>query len=362
MIRLLSFLLVIGLAACGADDEGTSTNCNSTVDQAQVLSRYSDLIDSRASAVIDEAVVLNNTALSYLAAPTENELSSLRAAFLETSYAWILVEPFAFGPDGSLLTIEHVNAFPVDEDAVDALLTSGSFDESLPPNFDRGLPALDYLLFNGSFSDVNQRLSASTALRELIAELTTAILNQMNLLRATWDDAESSFTASTGTSAGSGLSELINGLSRHFENTRRDRIGTPFGVNTLGFPNPQTVEAPYSETSIERLQLAINASSSAFFATDQTSTQSLPSLADYIEGLPTSDAKTLVDDIENQYAAMTAALARVDGPLQAAVEEDVDDMQEAYNQISRQVVNLKTDIPAVACVSITYVDNPSDSD
>jgi len=78
--------------------------------------------------------------------------------------------------------------------------------------------------------------------------------------------------------------------------------------------------------------------------------------------LPTVDAATLVDDIESQYTLMLNELGDVDNPLTEAVDEDTDDVQEAYNAISRQVVNLKTDVPAVACVAITYVDNPSDSD
>ncbi len=362
MIRLLFLLFIVGLAACGSDDEGTTTNCTSSVDQALVLNRYADIIESRASTLVSEATSLNDLAEAYLSAPSEDGLDDLRTSFLETSTAFILAEPFAFGPDGSLLITEQINPFPVDETAVDDLLAAGSFDESLAPNFDRGLPALDFLLFNGTLAEVNQRLTDSQGARQVISDLSNAILTQSNLLLRTWNDAESSFTASTGTSAGSGLSVLINAFSRQFENTRRDRLGTPFGITTLGFPNPQTVEAPYSGTSLERLRTAIDANSTAFFGADAVGDQNQPSLADYIQGLSTSDAGTLVTDIEAQYTIMLTALTAVDAPLEVAVEEDTDDVQEAYNQISRQVVNLKTDVPAVACVSITYVDNPSDSD
>jgi len=363
MNRLLSLLFsILVIASCGSDDEGTSTNCTSTVEQSRVLARYADLIENRASGLVANAVQLDGLAEQYLTTPSEQRLEDLKDAYIEVSEAWLFTEPFAFGPDGALLVSMEINPFPVDESAVDAHVSEGSFDESLSSNFDRGLPALDYLLFNGTTTDVHQNLATNAGARQVIADVSSAILSQSNVLLNTWKDAESTFTVNTGTAAGSGLSVLINAVSKHFEDTRRDRIGTPFGVTTLGFPNPQTVEAPYSEKSLEWLERSIEASKSAFLATDPTSTQNLPSLAEYFSGLSGSDATQLVDDIESQYTLMLVEVADIDGPLKAAVEQDVDDVQEAYNAISRQVVNLKTDVPSVACVSITYVDNPSDSD
>ena len=55
-------------------------------------------------------------------------------------------------------------------------------------------------------------------------------------------------------------------------------------------------------------------------------------------------------------------LSAVPAPLSAAVDEDMELAIEAYNQVTRQVVNLKTDMPTLLCVAITYIDNPSDSD
>jgi len=215
---------------------------------------------------------------------------------------------------------------------------------------------------NGTAEEVHQRLATDANARQVLVDLSQAIVEQSTALYDAWADAEATFITSTGNAAGNGISVLINAFSKHFEDTRRDRLGTPFGVTTLGFPNPQTVEAPYSGQSLTWLKLAIEASQSAFFATDPTSTQNLPSLATYLSELSSPDATSLVDDMATQYQLILDELENIDGPLADAVEQDTDDVQEAYNTISRQVDNLKTDVPTVACAAITYVDNPSARD
>jgi len=361
MTRYLFAFLLLGLFACG-DDDAAETKCTSSSPMRGVLDRYYEVIESRTTTLATASISLEVIANEYVDSPTETGLGDFRAAYLATTEAWLNVEPFAYGPDGASQVSAEINPFPVDESVVDRYVTQGSFDASQPTNFDRGLPALDYLLFNGSLSDVHQRLVMDGAARLTLFDLSAAIKVASADLLSAWQGAEETFTLSTGTAAGSGISVLINGMSKHFEDTRRDRLGTPFGVTTLGFPNPQTVEAPYSGMSLEWLRKAIIASQTAFTTSDQIGNQILPSLADYLRGLPTSDATSLVDDIESQYSLMLNELNEIDGPLEVAVEQDIDDVQEAYNAISRQVVNLKTDVPSVACVAITYVDNPSDSD
>ncbi|MCB0614576.1 MAG: peptidase M75, partial [Phaeodactylibacter sp.] len=56
------------------------------------------------------------------------------------------------------------------------------------------------------------------------------------------------------------------------------------------------------------------------------------------------------------------ALSLVQAPLSGAIEGNNERVVNAYNEITRQLVNIKTDMPSVLCVSITYVDNASDSD
>jgi len=57
-----------------------------------------------------------------------------------------------------------------------------------------------------------------------------------------------------------------------------------------------------------------------------------------------------------------ASLTNLEGSLQEEVAENQAAVENAYAEVTKNLVNLKTDLPSVLCVSITYIDNPSDSD
>ena len=76
----------------------------------------------------------------------------------------------------------------------------------------------------------------------------------------------------------------------------------------------------------------------------------------------TKEGESLNVRIQQQFESAKTALAAVPSPLRSAVDDNNDLAVTAYNEITKQIVNLKTDMPSVLCVAITYIDNPSDSD
>jgi len=289
---------------------------------------------------------------------TASQVEQIRERTLQGQLDYQQALPYAPGPDLDLLVDGNINPFPVNESAVDAL--SERNDPTLPqePNFDRGLPALDYILFQDSTAEnTAARLRNNPGELALLRALVDDLQLQARSLSNAWEDAEVSLPQRVGSGAGSGLSTVVNLVSKHFEDLRRDKLGTPLGVSTLNIPNPQTTEAPYSRRSIALLRAGIE-SSRRFMRNDGNG----PALQDYLLALANPEAKELVQDLLDQYDLVMQALQAVEESLAKAVVDDRDDAQELYNRLSRQVVNLKTDVPAVACVAITYVDNPSDSD
>ena len=350
----LALLLAACLAAACDEDTAGGSTCSSVADLTPILAQ------TRAGATeVGSALLLRvdqvRAALEVARAeadPTASteSLQTHTRSLLETFAQY---EPLAYGPDGAAVTVARVNPFPLDEAAVSAYLTDGaaSFPDG-PPAFDRGLPALEYAVFDSSLAAAGalDDPDLDTVLSRIERELTASV--------ASWEAAED-FADDTGTAAGSSFSVLVNALSRHFEDMRRDRLGIPAGV-ALGFPNPQTVQAPHAAMSLALLREGVEASRGLYvgYAAGQHG------IRDYLRGIDSPDARSLADDIDAQYDAILAGLSAVDEPLSAAVADggDAEDVQAAYNALSRQVVDLKTDLPAVTCVAITYVDNPSDSD
>ena len=341
--------------ACG-DDDAAGGACSSNADLPALLAeaRAAALARGASAAAGLDRVGASLQAARAAAGPAR-ATEALRADVAEALLAFADFEPYAYGPDGSLETVARVNPFPLDEAAVAAYLTGASDGgdfPTAPPAFDRGLPALEYAVFGEG------ELPAGALDDPDLDTLISRIRRDLDRARSAWEDA-GAWPQDGGTAAGSALSVLVNATSRHFEDLRRDRLGTPAGVTTLGFPNPQTVQAPHAGLSLALLRRGVEASRAVFVGDSEAT-----GLDAYLGGLDGPDAASLATDVAAQYDAILAALAAVDEPLAAAVDDggDRDDVQAAYNALSRQVVNLKTDLPAVACIAITYVDNPSDSD
>jgi hypothetical protein len=150
---------------------------------------------------------------------------------------------------------------------------------------------------------------------------------------------------------------LINQLNENYEFLKRDRIGLPSGVLTLDIANPTKVEAFYSGISLELAIKSLEASVNLYTGSNGLGLDDLLIAAEAMKGTETLDAV-----IQAQFSKAKDALEALQGPLSAAVENDQLAVQQAYAELSQQLVHIKTDMPTVLCVAITYIDNPSDSD
>lgn len=366
-MRIAPFLLLIGLLSVwSCDSGGTGNSCQSDFDQRAYFSHTADeLILPAYAEFAAELAALETAATDFTASPTPAGLEVLRAAFTTSYRAWQGAELFLFGPAAEQQLREAVNPFPANPDLIDQNLANARFEADRPGEFDRGLPALDYLLY-GTGTDAPAVVDffaadsyAGTYLRRVIADMvarTTAV-------RTTWTDSyRDEFVANTGTAAGTSLSLLINALNEHYEISKRDRLGIPAGVVTLGFTNPEKVEAFYSQLSLTLLQDALAANERFYLGTGPQGGDG-PGLDEYLAGFDAMrEGRPLPQAIRERYDIAQAAVAAINGPLSEAVDSDAAAVQEAYTEIVRQIVQIKTDLPSVMCVAITYVDNPSDSD
>ena len=158
------------------------------------------------------------------------------------------------------------------------------------------------------------------------------------------------------------LSQIINSWNQNYELVKRNKIGVPSGVLDLNFPLPDKVEAFYSGISSSLAIDALNASLNLYLGVGNTGINGV-GLDDFINEVNAEkNGKTLDEVIQEQFAKALNAVSALPDPLSESIENDELPTVLAYNEITRQVVNIKTDLPSVLCISITYVDNPSDSD
>ena len=70
----------------------------------------------------------------------------------------------------------------------------------------------------------------------------------------------------------------------------------------------------------------------------------------------------LANEMKISIDEYTQALSTFDSNLADAIINDEQKITGLYQVFSGFVVLAKTDMPTLMCISITYVDNPSDSD
>jgi predicted lipoprotein len=367
MVRIAPLL---GLAALltfwSCDSESAGNSCQSDFDQrAYFTYTANELIRPAYAEFATELAALETAAAAFTTNPTVAGLTSLRAAFGTTYRSWQGVELFLFGPAQGQQLREAVNPFPANPDLIDANLANARFDAAMPGEFDRGLPALDYLLY-GTGADEQAVVDfftadgyAATYLEQVIADMAS----RTEAVVTAWADGyRETFVANTGTAAGTSLSLIINALNEHYEITKRDRLGIPAGVVTLGFTNPEKVEAFYSQLSLTLLEDALAANERFYLGTTPNGNDGL-GLDEYLADFDAlREGEPLPQAIRERYGVAQAAVAAIAGPLSEAVDRDASTVQQAYTEVVRQIVQIKTDLPSVMCVAITYVDNPSDSD
>lgn len=365
---LLFFLLGILLfPACNEDSGGNP--CESDFDQKSLFTNVADnIIIPGYTALNGELLTLRQAAEAFDQNSGVTELEGLRDAFRSAYLQWQRVAQFEFGPAEQQMLRSRFNNFPVNVDEVEAKVQAGDFSLDNPDAFDKGFPALDYLLYGIAETD-ELILSLLAADQPAYRGYLLAIVEDMEqrgraVLKGWQDDGyRETFIENTGTAAGAALSLLVNSLNEHYEFIKRDKIGIPSGVTTLGITFPQKVEAFYSGISLLLAAEALNASEGLFLGRNVQSGANGPGLDDYLQAVnATKEGQNLNAVIESQFDKAKEALGQVQPPLSGAIETNNDIVVNAYNEITKQIVNIKTDMPSVLCVAITYVDNPSDSD
>jgi len=361
LFLLLASLSIISFSACQDDDATEQSLCSSDFDQAAMFQNIADQLiipsyDRFQESVNDLQVMVE----TFTANPDVSNLEQARTAFKTAYLSWQEVAQYNFGPAEQVFLRSSLNNFPTNVQAIENNINTGAYDFDQPDKYDKGFPAIDYILFGtgDTAESTVDFLTSNTAYLDYLNALVLDMKSRMDKTVEGWADGyKQDFIANTGTAAGTSLSLLINNLNQNYELIKREKIGVPSGVLSLGFTNPENVEALYSGISIELASKALEATQLLYKGGDDLG------LDDYlIEVKAEKDGMPLDDLIQARFEAAISTVAALAGPLSMTVDEDQAAVENAYNEIVKQLVNIKTDLPSVLCVSITYIDNPSDSD
>lgn len=339
-------------------------------DREAILVNWADNIIIPAFSDLSETTSqLHSSAESFTTSPTQQNLNSLRNSWENAYLAFQHVSMFEMGEAMQLRFRDNLNIYPTDTTEIKENISEGTYDLELPSlNNSQGFPALDYLIHGLGENDTEILSHYTTSsedqnYRTYLTDLTLRIDTLTDQILNSWTSGyRDEFVNNSGNGANSSLDMMVNDYIYYYEkHLRAGKIGIPAGVFS-GSPLSGHVEAYYSEGFSKALfNEALSASINFFNGTHFEGEADGQSLDDYLDYLNTmKDGADLTSIINNQFqVAMNEAQALNDN-FAAQVETDNSLMLAIYDELQRNVVNLKVDMLQALNINVDYVDADGD--
>ncbi|MEN7550635.1 imelysin family protein [Rapidithrix thailandica] len=348
---------------CGNEDNGASVS----IDRSAMLSDIGNYIILPGYQSLQAAEEeLSQAINAFTSEPTEASLATAKEKFKTTYLAWQKVNMFEFGPAEQNLLRSSVNIYPLDDEAVENNIESGSYDlETLANNDTKGFPAIDYLLFSKEPAALLEDYTTAELApnrKKYLQDVTQAIHGKVATVTHAWEeeggDYLHTFIASTGLDAGSSTSMMVNAMVLQLEKfTRNGKVAIPLGKLSGGVPRPLASEAYYSGISQVLLAENLKAFERLFQGIGLQDTQNRKSLSDYLIEL---NRKDLSDKIAGYFTTANAEIGELNGPIAEEVNSNQEQVERVYTEIQSLVLLLKNDLTSAMGISISYVDNDGD--
>jgi predicted lipoprotein len=298
---------------------------------------------------------------AFVATSSEENLTALRAAWVEAVRDHQHCSAFGFGPGELLLGAyaEVLGAFPVSESKVEANILNPDFD--LANSFDRdmrGFYAVEYLIYGNGPTDTELLAGFDQNRKDhlllLVSELKAIFDNIVN----EWNNSYlQEFTSNTGTSAGSPISLLYNGFVKDYENLKNFKVELPAGLTAdQAGPDGRLVEAYYSGISRELIVEHFANSKNIWLGLSRSGEETIGFEA-YLESAV--GGPELIVQTKDAIGRIDAAIASLpEGRLSdnAGAEE----LRSLRGELQQNTANFKSSIVSLLGLTITF--NSGDGD
>lgn len=301
-----------------------------------------------------------SSAVSFNANPTGTTLTDLRNNYVITNKAWQRCSMYNFGPAMDYALKTAFNTFPTDTAKIEANITAGTYTLGAVTNAQAiGFPALDYLLYFGTESEILAKFTTNTDatkrktyLADLIIKMQTEIQPVIDQWNGTY---QTTFINADGNDVASSCSYLLNEFVKDLELTKNARIGIPSGQQTGGATLPNYVEAYYSGLSISFAYENLIGLETCFTGGSGSG------FDDYIRDVESDDVtNSLADNILDQFSVCKSKTIAISTPLSMAVTTNFSSVNELYYELQKLVVYCKTDMTSLLGILITYQDSDGD--
>tara|TARA_R110000823_G_scaffold315699_1_gene450570 strand:- start:38255 stop:39379 length:1125 start_codon:yes stop_codon:yes gene_type:complete len=366
---ILLAIIAVAITACSSDNDGP-TETNDNFDRGAMLANWADNIIIPAYTSFNSKVVeMEAATAAFNAAPTVENLQSLRAAWKVAYVSFQNVSMFEVGKAEDIRFRNRLNVYPTKVAQIEDFIASGNYDFDLPSTIDKqGFPAMDYMLNGLAENDAEivtfyTTNSNAVGYKNYLSTLSHTIKSLSNEVLTSWTGGyRDTFVANTSSSASGAVDKLTNDYIFYFEKAlRAGKVGIPAGIFSNG-TLPQNVEAFYKkDISKELLLEAIDASVDFFNGKSFNGTSNGESFKTYLDYLNTiKNGENLSALINDQFTVAKNKANELNANFVEQIETDNSKMLASYDELQRLVVLFKVDMVQAFDVTIDYVDADGD--
>lgn len=366
--------LIASMTGCLEDSkQSDNTSEDGSSDRKEMLTFWAESLILPGYQEFDshmETLILR--ANNFAASPNSQNLGSLREAWKNAYLTWQKVEMYEVGPAEKYTMRSFFNIYPTDVAGIESNISNPTANLELPGAYARqGFPALDYLINGVGENDQAiiayfQEPSLGSKRLAYLTKLTVRMDGMLSNVFSEWKGPyKEEFINKTGLDIGSSTAAMVNAYVLYYErHVRSGKIGIPSGatIAASGVPNPEKIEAFYSEEISRELAQTAQRSFEDFF-NGVAGSKTGPSLKSYLNSLAAKDPSTgklLSDYINEQFAVIDTKLNQLSPSLYNQILTNNQPMVSLYNEMQKLVRILKVDMTSAMSITITYTDNDGD--
>ncbi len=365
-----ALVIVMGAVSVGCSEDDT-TQTGDNFDRGAMLANWADnIIVPGYETYVSELADLNTAVESFTATPDTESLASVRAAWYDANVAWQHVAMFEIGKAEELTLINFTNVYPTNTADLIESIESESYDlTSVNRQDEQGFPAIEFLLYGVAADDqaIIDLYLQETANQPYETYLKDLVDRLESLAQAVLDDWKNgyrdAFVNNDGTDATASVNKLVNDYIFYYEkHLRAGKIGIPAGIFSSD-KQAEKVEGLYSGRSKELFMEGLDAMQDFFNGKSPNSNLTVEGegFNTYLNFLNSvSDVEDLGTLINAQFQVAREQAELLSDDFESQVETDNNLMLQTYDELQKNVVNLKVDMLQALNIRVDFVDADGD--
>ncbi len=355
---VLTILTLAFLIACSSSDDSTPPEESFNVPML-LADATNNIILPTLQNFNTQANTFESTVASYLNDPKEQNFTAMRDQWIETATSYERTYVFHIGRARDLFLHQAIYNWPTVASSLEDFVANSEVTAenvaAISPQI-KALAGIEYLLFKGDVATTNQEFVDNTKRQDYLKYASAYLTSQADRLLGIWSQDGENYAAKFIANEDSGINDsfnlFLNGLNNAIDTGKVTKIGKPAGLESSDVVNPEIVQAPYSDQSLQLLLESIETVEEAFFGDNSTN------VSDYIFFVIKNN--DLNDDLQTKINEVKAAITAIPVPLEEAVESNPTEVMALHDRLNELGILISVDVRSVLSIIITSTDNDGD--